>query len=81
MVQVGQKDRIEGRKLFAGGLRVAGNLKARSINGVQLGALASRILRKSSQQLISAPYTFTSDVTAGEWQGGEGGEEGRRRIK
>ncbi|KAG0724081.1 hypothetical protein GWK47_041396 [Chionoecetes opilio] len=66
VVQISQKDRIEGRKLFAGGLRVTGNLQAKLINGVHLGALASRILRKSSQQLIKAHYSFTSDVTAEE---------------
>ncbi|XP_045125120.1 uncharacterized protein LOC123512684 [Portunus trituberculatus] len=70
VVQAGQRERIEGRKLFAGGLRVTGNLQARHINGVQLSALASRILRKSSQQLISAPYTFTGDVTAEELSAG-----------
>ncbi|KAK8395748.1 hypothetical protein O3P69_005682 [Scylla paramamosain] len=70
VVQAGQRERIEGRKLFAGGLRVAGNLQARRINGVQLGALASRILRKSSQQVISVPYTFTGDVTADDLSAG-----------
>ncbi|XP_050696036.1 uncharacterized protein LOC126985324 [Eriocheir sinensis] len=64
VVQVGFKGRIEGRKLFTGGLRVSGNLQAGSINGVDLGALASRILRKSSHQVISGHYTFLGDVTA-----------------
>ena len=79
VVQAGHRARIKGRKLFAGGLRVTGNLKARHINGVQLSALASRILRKSSQQVISAPYTFTGDVTAGEWEEEDEGRNERTK--
>ncbi|XP_068220723.1 uncharacterized protein [Palaemon carinicauda] len=55
---------VNGRKIFTQGIDVIGDFNPSTINGVDIALLASRILRRSGEQLISAYYTFNKDINA-----------------
>ncbi|KAG7163907.1 hypothetical protein Hamer_G020823, partial [Homarus americanus] len=57
---------IVGRKIFTRPLYIQGDFYPKTINGIDVSALAARILRRSGEQVVYGAYTFTSDVVAEE---------------
>ena len=60
---------ITGRKVFIQDIEITNDFNPKTVNGIDIGVLALRIVTRSTEQDISGFYTFTQDIDASKYQG------------